>query len=140
MSDQLLLHAVRQGDCDEVAYLLEEDRADVTVKGGSGNSLVHIAVESGNLTCVKLLLEYKADPDIKGPAERGGYTPLHIAAQNDSWKIIQLLLGANVDINAKSSSLSTPLIEAVKFGRKNTVAVLLKRGNISEPGETRCVS
>jgi len=99
----------------------------VNVSSGNGNSTLHIAVENNNLPCVKLLLTYKAGVNVKSPKDLGGYTPLHIAAQRDFWKIAQLLLENKANVNALSESGSTPLIEAAKYGKKNMVAILLRK-------------
>ncbi|GAB5365849.1 hypothetical protein AAMO2058_001093700 [Amorphochlora amoebiformis] len=115
MSDQLLIQAVRESDCNEVAYLIEEDGADVNVVGGNGNSLLHMLVSFENI-------------NRKNPKDLGGYTPLHIAAQNDAWKIAKLLVDGKADIDALSDSNSTPLIEAAKHGNKNVIAILLRGG------------
>jgi hypothetical protein len=57
-----------------------------------------------------------------------GVAPLHWAAENGHIHIIELLLGAGADINAKNKDGNTPLHYAALTCKVETVELLLKRG------------
>ena len=71
------------------AFFGHLDSAEYLVKAGApvnaishselGAAPIQSAAAGGNTKIVKMLLEHRADPNIR---ERGGYTPLHAAAQN----------------------------------------------------------
>jgi hypothetical protein len=66
---------------------------------GSSPTLLQMAVEKGNVTQVKHLLEQHADPNFV-PTGPFSHTPLQIAARNGSKEITMLLLEYNTNVNA----------------------------------------
>lgn len=58
----------------------------------------------------------------------GWLTPLHMAAQNGHFKIVQLLVQHNPDCNCRDSDGMTPLMLAVSAGHEDVVGVLLSGG------------
>jgi hypothetical protein len=83
-----------------------------------------MACMTDKLKVVNLLVNYKADINKKGPKDLGGFTPLHICAQNDAWHCAEFLLECKAEVDAPSESKSTPLIEAAKFGSKHFTTVI----------------
>ena len=70
------------------------------------------------------LLEEK-DPDSK---DSSGRTPLSYATENGNMRLVELLLGYNVDINSKCGRGQTPLSRAIEKGNTAVVEVLLAEG------------
>jgi len=61
-----------------------------------GETLLHWAVKKNDAEAVKALLEMK--PDLNA-ADKAGYTPLLIAAENGNEKIVSMLIKAGADVN-----------------------------------------
>ena len=57
---------------------------DINEKAPSGNTLLHAAVNTGNITLVKVLINAGADVNAWNP-ECEGATPLHLAIMSGKW-------------------------------------------------------
>ena len=106
-------------------------------KGEHGVTALHLAAQFGHLDIVTTLVNKGADVEAKtvplgDDYERkfyGGRTPLHWAAANGYFNIVYFLVvhkGAKVD--AVSSTLRTPLHEAIRGNHMAVVELLLKLG------------
>jgi len=112
-------------------YFGHLDSAEYLVKAGAPmNSLsnnevkaapIHSATAGGHHKIVRMLLENRADPNIR---EQGGYAPLHIAAQNGDEEMIRILLFGGADINLKSDDGKTPLDVAIEAGHEKATLLL----------------
>jgi len=91
-----------------------------------------ISGENVDMNKVNQLLK---DPKINvNQVDYAGNTPLHFAGYEDA-KLVQLLLAAGADVNAKDQYGSTPLLIAIKEHNHEVVKLLLDAGadvNISE--------
>ncbi|MEM7173726.1 MAG: ankyrin repeat domain-containing protein [Bacteroidota bacterium] len=76
------------------------------------------AIEKGNMPFVKLLLKYKADPNIA----------LCSAAKKGNVDYINVLLEYGADVNCRDEYQNTPLHKAVGYGNVDCVHVLLEHG------------
>ncbi|XP_077986466.1 notch-regulated ankyrin repeat-containing protein-like [Glandiceps talaboti] len=76
---QVFQEAVKNGDTNELARLLETSRQDVNVNSYDceGQTALHQSVLDGNLELVKVLVRFGADVKL---ANRDGWNALHIAA------------------------------------------------------------
>jgi ankyrin repeat protein len=115
-SDDLLIEAVKKGDCETVKRLLAEganvNAYSLKLKG----SALSWATYFRNLKIVPLLLAAKADVNAK---DIGGKTALMILAgdwyiDDASIDIIRLLLAAGADVNAQNSNGYTALMLAIR--------------------------
>ncbi len=94
---------------------------------GRRTALIHSCAE-GHATCVRLLLQANALPNLKDPF---GRTALHFAAYNtfprtnDAAVIISLLLQAGANPEEKDVYNETPLDMAQKCQRRGAVARML---------------
>ncbi|KAK4145152.1 ankyrin repeat-containing domain protein [Dichotomopilus funicola] len=103
--------------------------ANAAVGGGANVSALHIAVQSGNKTMVKLLIENHANVEVRN---REGLTPLlamldpcrHLSQKQR--KIFRLLLAAGADGNAYGGKYGTALQAAAHHGGKSLVEELLQ--------------
>jgi len=70
--------------------------------------LIHLATGKGDLKMVKLLLEFKADPNAKTPF---GYTPIKLAILYEYAAVAKLLVESNATVEQKDQD---KLIELLK--------------------------
>ncbi len=87
---------------------------------------IHDAVARADVTQVQKMLE--ESPGLIQDAGKGGATPLHIAAQQGSKPMAEMLLKKGAVINAKSAQLGAPLHLAVAKGDEAMVTFLLGKG------------
>jgi len=97
----------------------------VNQKKSHGFTVLHDAVENGDLDVVKKLLDYKADPEIKN---KKGNTALHFAVMSEDPKILELILEISTArlLNQKRVGSSTALHDAVEKGDVDVVKKLLE--------------
>jgi len=142
--DTPLLAAINYRKSAEVVELLLQNGADANAAGmftpmphamgGSSTSAIdtplHLAAERGQPETVKLLLQFKADPNILDASNR---TPLSRAGVNTN--VVQLLLEAKADPNLGDSESS--LLQAVREESAMLAEMLLRAG--ADPNqETGC--
>ena len=97
----------------ECAEMLVKFGADVkAVVNDDGLPLLSWAVEEGRCAAVQFLLEHGADVHARDSVL--GNTPLHLVKWcASSEKIVQALLDAKANVNARSKNDTTPLLHAV---------------------------
>lgn len=88
-------------------------------------SALHPVSEIGDASLVQLLLEYKADPDLRNQHQE---TPLHLAVKNSHIPVIHSLLAAGCDINTTDDRSQTPMHLAAELAKIDIVEMLLKAG------------
>jgi len=88
------------------AILNDKYENDVNVKNKyTGKTSLHIAVEFGNLECVRVLIKNKANVDEKNFEK---LTPLHTAVEsNDGYQISKLLILKRANVNAKDKKTTS---------------------------------
>lgn len=89
---------------------------------------IHQAVEDGNLTEVQSLLASNPSLVHSPISETEPDQPLHLAAWQGHAEILQLLLQAGADINARGDSEFTPLHYAAKEGKYPEAELLVESG------------
>ena len=90
-----------------------------------------VAVENGNLQCVKMLLRYKADIEGRGLQYRslGQCTPLFVAADQGFLDVLRCLVENGANVNPRSSTNNlTPLMAASINGDVNVISFLVTHG------------
>ena len=90
-----------------------------------------VAVENGNLQCVKMLLRYKADIEGRALQYRslGPCTPLFVAADQGFLDVLRCLVENGADVNARSSTNNlTPLMATSINGDVNVISFLVTQG------------
>ncbi|XP_022782972.1 serine/threonine-protein phosphatase 6 regulatory ankyrin repeat subunit A-like [Stylophora pistillata] len=113
---------------DKVAELFLELGCEPNVHDANWYfSPLYYAAQHDNSRLVKTLLHYGACPEEKSYGEKS--TPLHAAASSNSLDAAKLLLEYGVNVEAKNSSGSAALIEAVGVGRLPMVELLIRHGS-----------
>ena len=89
----------------------------------NGDTLLHSACITNNVSLIKYLLDCKCDP--KGQNKEGN-TPLHVACQWGNISTVQTLIDAEISIvNMANEEGNTPLHIALKNGRAHIAKLLL---------------
>lgn len=93
---------------------------------GHGNTPLHWAAFKNERHCVRLLIQYNANPNIR--AHTSGWTPLHDAAYSNAAESVELLLDAGADVDFPADSGATPLCFAAQEDADRSARLLLERG------------
>lgn len=91
------------------------------------------AAACGDLSTVRLLLDYGADPNYR---DRDGWSPIHRAAEEGHWDVVLSLLNYGANVNAVSSYGTSTLHCAANGGHHRIVSELLQRG--ADPLKSSC--
>lgn len=62
------------------------------------------------------------------PIDKPGWSPLHYAASGPEPRIVALLLERGAKVDAESPDRTTPLMMAARYGKEESVKLLLARG------------
>ena len=118
-----LFAAVKNNNIKELKSLLDKG-ADVNAYDDDSDHVLINAALYASADCMKLLLEKKANPNLKNMF---GQTPL-MYCTHDIGRM-KLLLQYGADINAKSNSGNTPLLIAcIGYGQYENLKFLIDKG------------
>ncbi|KAJ4220332.1 hypothetical protein NW757_014513, partial [Fusarium falciforme] len=81
----------------------------LNLKDAAGQTLLHHAVMSGNLSATTVLMKKGADINL---GDNNQDTPLHLAIRNDQDAARELLIDGGADVTLKNSQHKTPLAES----------------------------
>jgi uncharacterized glyoxalase superfamily protein PhnB len=96
--DSQIIAAAETGKAEELARLLTEHPAKLTLTGGRWNTpLLHLAAAAGHLDCVKLLLKCGTDINLRDKLDRA--TPLHWAASRGHIDVVKHLAESGADLD-----------------------------------------
>lgn len=104
--DTLLHFATYLSENTESLSFLIDEGLDVNVKNHKGETALHHAAQNGFLTCIQLLLENRADCQLKDNNER---TPIMLAIENkrhESVALIESYLAAKNEVQTLSNLIS----------------------------------
>ena len=90
-----------------------------------GKTALHEAVRHGQIRCVEILLNYRANVNI---STYDGLTPLHEAAEQGFVDCLAALINHGAEINAATRSQWTALHYAARNGHRDCLEVLLQHG------------
>jgi ankyrin repeat protein len=120
-----IFKAVRRGDVQLAAALLEDYPGLVHAREDDGSTPLHAAAWKGFSEMVQLLIDREADVNAMSVNEHFGGTPLHAAAHGNRKEVAELLIMAGADISVKSANGRNPL-EETEVHKATKVAKLLK--------------
>ena len=121
--------AIHEGDIDyikdKIDYIKDKIDSGINVNstGPEGETMVNIAIWTGQPEVLRFLIEQGADPSQE---DSNGQAPLEVtfSAESRGAELLQILIGAGVDVNARTSNHQKPLgavIEARHIDREDRV-------------------
>jgi len=112
--------------------LLKENPGVASIRAKGGRTLLHVAVQRGDLDIVKLLLNSNVDANV---TDDEGCTPLHDLAGRgvlvdtlNSKDYVDLLVTHGADVNARNKKGETPLFLAVGAVTSNVALLVYGAG------------
>jgi ankyrin repeat protein len=120
-SDTRLVDAAEQNHLATVDTLLEAD-VDVNTPQVDGMTTLHWAVYHDNLALTRRLVVAGA---LAQATSRYGVTPVSLACQNGSGKIVRLLLESGEDSGTRMRGGETALMIAARTGKVEPIDALL---------------
>lgn len=120
-----LLASIANNDAEEVKRLKIVPRNANTKEKKNGLTALHVAVETGNIEIVKMLLNAGAKVNAKSKSKQ---TPLSMIDGDATPELVRLLVERGADVNAQNDEGETPLMKATKEDRLEIVEVLLEAG------------
>ncbi|KAL6553229.1 hypothetical protein OROGR_007071 [Orobanche gracilis] len=122
--DRGALHfAAEAGLTDACKYLVEGLKLDVNANDTRGQTPLASASMKGHTATAKYLVERGASIQLEF-----GLTPLHHAAGNGNFELMELLLGKGVSVDLKNASRCAPIAWAARMSREDVVKFLLEHG------------
>ncbi|KAL8788539.1 MAG: hypothetical protein Q9213_001612 [Squamulea squamosa] len=140
MGRTALAWAAARGDERSIVILLQHD-AEVNTIDVQHSGIVGHAADRDHVTCVRLLLEAGADPDIAASYGHKVGNPLNVAARNASNPLVlKTLLDFGANIESCGIDGTTALIHAARKDNVSFATILLEYGAnlnaVSTAGQT----
>ncbi|CAM1297638.1 Uncharacterised protein g1884 [Pycnogonum litorale] len=124
---KLLHQAALWGNAELLEDLLNGEQIElIDSVDGFGRTALHAAATNESETCLRILLQAGANPNISASIKGFCKTPLHIASQHGYVKTIELLLECKSDLFAKDSNGQTALDIADQAGHVQVMELLKK--------------
>jgi uncharacterized protein len=117
-----LILALRDENMAVAEALLARQETKVDLVNGAGESALMMAALKGQLDWCQRLLARGAT------VNKPGWSPLHYAASGPEPKVVLLLLDRAAVVDAESPDRTTPLMMAARYGKEDSVKLLLARG------------
>lgn len=124
----------RDGGIEEIRSILEKNPSLVNAEDKSKNTLLIRAAIFGKVEIVRLLLEKKADTELKNKA---GFTALMTAALEHQLEIVRMLIEAGAAKGAKDKEGNTAL-DYAKEGESDDKEEVLQLLQRTSPAKTAC--
>ncbi|KAH8422340.1 uncharacterized protein LDX57_000097 [Aspergillus melleus] len=120
-----LVDAIKKGKTHDLRIFLN-GTVMVEEKHDGDRPVIH-AIRHKRPDAVERLREYRRELDLETP-DSGGNTPLKVAVETGDVDMVETLLNAGVNMNARSKGDLTPLMAATKRGDVPIIKALLGRG------------
>lgn len=137
-TERTALHLAAQYRQCEVIDLLLAANAQTDLKDAQGAVPLHIAVQTGNASCVAALLGRGNKVAVKFK-NNIGYTPLHLAAKLGHTRVAAELLAVGANASLKDQRGKTPADHVPRVGNYEELAEML-RSAAAEPQNGRMTS
>eukprot|EP00435_Cladocopium_sp_Y103_P050843 s385_g15.t1 len=123
--DAKFVSACEQNEVERVEEMLQRPQ-NPDVRDRHGWPAVHFAAQMGTASCMELLLESRADLEIK--ATEDGSTALHCATFNGNLVVVKLLLDAGADKSSELEEGATALHLATRGNHLDIARLLIDAG------------
>jgi uncharacterized protein len=120
-----LLLALREDSLQAAAFLIQQFGFNLDAVNSKGENALMLAALRGHVGLMRLMIRHGAE------VNKPGWAPLHYAAihaERVSAEMVELLLEESAYIDAESPNGTTPLMMAARYGRPDTVGLLLQAG------------
>nr|XP_042907959.1 uncharacterized protein LOC107440000 [Parasteatoda tepidariorum] len=126
--------AIMHGHLDSVKLFLQNETVDVNEKINGDYTLLHIAVQCGNLDVVKFLMNENASLNV---ANEIGSKPVHVAVQAGHLHIVKHFLQCDEKLlTERGCSNNTLLHYAAQAGETEIAKYLIEKGaDVNESGD-----
>lgn len=122
-----LFEAAALGMDERVRELVGWDPRAVVARSSDGFTALHLAAYFGHPSAVRILLD--EDADVEDVAENGTRVrPLHSGVAGRSLEVVEALLAAGAELEARQQDGFTPLMGAAAGGVQELVERLLEAG------------
>lgn len=121
-----LLHWAVMGNCSSCLTTLISEFGSVDIQNSRGETPLVLAVGSGDIQSINLLLEKGADPNIK--FNKAGYTLLMDSSFEGLSEVAEVLIEKKADLNAQDKEGMSALHYAAREGRLGMIKLLLQSG------------
>jgi len=122
---QSIDQAILREDLKQIKSIVERDARVLDKRQDQGSPPLHLAIETGNLSIVRYLIDNGADVNGKDWA---GDTPLHKAASEGYREIMSYLVSKGADIRSRNKFQSTPLHHASYQTSLQPIVFLVENG------------
>jgi len=135
-----LLHEAARGNHIQTVRTLVNLGANCDVQDANGRTLLHVSAETGSVEVAKFLVERQeisyGEDELESIVildrvirklnrlnvrDRGGNTPIHLAAAAGNTRTVRFLLSAGSDMKICNIYREYPLTLAARYGRNDTV-------------------
>jgi ankyrin repeat protein len=116
------LHFAGYLGADQVIPLLIEKGAPINSLDEQGRTPLHLAAYSGQTSAVSVLMDHKADPEVKD--KENEMTALHYAVTQKHGNTVKVLLEKGANPNPEEKNTYTPLFIAKQEGLDDIVTIL----------------
>lgn len=126
----LVLKNTKMNEAEKKDYLLNliSLGGDITKKDKDLNTVLHLAISSGQLKIAAELLILPNVNTLFDKPNLNGYSPVHLAAQQRSIELVEAMLDRDADINNVNANKESLLHIAARSGDTALVQRLLERG------------
>lgn len=120
-----IFSVIDNGDLAQLTEILDRKPAAVQMRDEAGRTPLHVAVETGHLEIVKVLIEHGADVNA---TDKMSNHPLALAVSAGLQGIAALLLSSGADANKPGAEQTPPVITAALNGDVEMVRLLVDAG------------
>jgi ankyrin repeat protein len=128
--------AAALGDTERLRAILEEDREAARASSPDGFTALHYAAYFDGPEAARVLIEHGADVEAISTNEEFApqARPLHSAVAAGRGDVVEVLLHAGADPNARQHGGFTPLMAAEQTGNLELAEVLIRHGAVAGGG------